>query len=137
MDFTGVKQTHSSETMGVARTSFVMLLPNSGRLSSMAVLIVLLVSLLLARLAGAEGVAFLNSWPAATRMGLGVMLLFTSSAHFTSMRQDLARMMPPAVPHPMLVVYFTGLCEILGAIGLQLPFTRVAAAIALILFFLA
>jgi uncharacterized membrane protein len=103
----------------------------------MIVLAVLSVALLLARLAGAAGVEFLNSWPAATRMGVGVMLLFTASAHFNAMRLDLARMMPPAVPHPMLVVYFTSICEILGAIGLQIPATRIAAAIALILFFVA
>jgi uncharacterized membrane protein len=65
------------------------------------------------------------------------MLLFTSSAHFTAMRHDLARMVPPAIPNPMAFVYFTGLCEVLGAIGLLIPATRAAAALALILFFLA
>jgi uncharacterized membrane protein len=79
----------------------------------------------------------LNSWPAATRVGLAVMLLFTASAHFTAMRHDLARMVPPAVPNPMAFIYLTGLCEILGAIGLLIPATRVAAAVALTLFFLA
>jgi uncharacterized membrane protein len=103
----------------------------------MIVLIILVVVTLLARLAGAEGVAFLDSWPAATRIGLAVMLLFTASAHFTSMRHDLARMVPRAVPRPMAVIYFTGVCEILGGIGLLIPVTRFAAAIALIVFFVA
>jgi uncharacterized membrane protein len=101
------------------------------------VLIVLGATLLLARLAGAAGVDALNSWPAATRMGLAVMLLFTASAHFTSMRHDLARMVPPAIPQPMAMIYFTGVCEVLGAIGLLVPSTRTAAALALIALFVA
>jgi uncharacterized membrane protein len=103
----------------------------------MIILIVLIAGTLLARLAGAEGVAFLNSWPAATRAGLAVMLLFTGTAHFNSMRHDLARMVPPAIPHAMAVIYFTGVCEIAGGIGLLIPATRLAAAIALIVFFVA
>jgi uncharacterized membrane protein len=100
------------------------------------VLIVLGASVLLARLAGMLGVDALDSWPAATRVGLAVMLLFTASAHFNSMRHDLARMVPPAIPNPMAMIYFTGVCEVLGAIGLLFPPTRVAAAIALILLFI-
>jgi hypothetical protein len=57
-----------------------------------AVLVVLGAAVLLSRLAGAAGVDFLDSWPEATRAGLAVMLLFTGSAHFNSMRHDLARM---------------------------------------------
>jgi len=102
-----------------------------------AVLLVLVAGILLARLAGALGIAALGSWPAATRAGLALMLLFTASAHFTPLRHDLARMMPPGVPFPMGMVYFTGVCEIAGAIGLLVPRTRRAAAIALIVFFIA
>jgi uncharacterized membrane protein len=94
------------------------------------VLIVLGAALVLARMAGAAGVEFLDSWPAA-------MLLFTASAHFNAMRHDLARMVPPAIPHPMEFVYFTGVCEILGAFGLLVPRVRVAAALALIVLFVA
>ena len=103
----------------------------------MIVLIVLGAALLLARLAGVAGVEDLDSWPAATRVGLAAMLLFTAVAHFNSMRHDLARMVPPAVPSPMAMIYFTGVCEALGAIGLLVPRTRVAAAVALILLFVA
>jgi uncharacterized membrane protein len=101
------------------------------------VLIVLGAALVLARMAGAAGVEFLDSWPAATRAGLAAMLLFTASAHFNAMRHDLARMVPPAIPHPMEFVYFTGVCEILGAFGLLVPRVRVAAALALIVLFVA
>ncbi|HET6898902.1 MAG TPA: DoxX family protein [Vicinamibacteria bacterium] len=103
----------------------------------MIVPIVLGLVLLLARLAGAAGVEALDSWPAATRAGLAGMLLFTAIAHFNSMRHDLARMVPPAIPHPMAMIYFTGVCEALGAVGLLVPRTRVAAAAALILLFVA
>ena len=103
----------------------------------MIVLIVLGAALLLARVAGAAGVDFLDSWPAATRMGLAAMLLLTASAHFNAKRHDLARMVPPAIPHPMEFVYFTGVCEIFGAFGLLVPRVRVAAALALIVLFVA
>ena len=103
----------------------------------MIVLIVLGAALLLARLAGAAGVDILDSWPSATRVGLAAMLLLTASAHFNAMRHDLARMVPPAIPHPMEFVYFTGVCEILGAFGLLVPRVRVAAALALIVLFVA
>ncbi len=103
----------------------------------MAPLIVLVVATLLARLAGRLGVTALQGWPAATRAGLAVMLCVTASAHFNSMRADLVRMVPPAVPNPELMVTFTGICEVLGAIGLLVPRTQRVAAGALILFLLA
>ena len=103
----------------------------------MIVLIVLGAALLLARLAGAAGVDILDSWPSATRVGLAAMLLLTASAHFNAMRHELARMVPPAIPHPMEFVYFTGVCEIFGAFGLLVPRVRIAAALALIVLFVA
>lgn len=103
----------------------------------MAPLIVLVVSTLLARLAGRLGVAPLQQWSAATRVGLATMFLFTAAAHFNSMRADLVRMVPPSVPNPELMVTFTGVCEVLGAIGLLIPRTRRIAAVALVLFLIA
>ena len=103
----------------------------------MAALIVLFASLLVYRAVGALGREWLDSWLVAARCALSTMLLFTASAHFTRMRDDLVRMMPPLFPWPRALVYFTGLCEIAGAIGLLFPLTRRAAGIALILFFLA
>lgn len=103
----------------------------------MAPLVVLVIVTLLARLAGRVGVAALNDWAAATRVGLAVMFCFTAAAHFNSMRADLVRMVPPAIPNPGLMITFTGVCEILGAIGLLVPRTRRLAAVALILFLIA
>lgn len=103
----------------------------------MAPLIVLVVAGLLARLIGQLGVAGLRNWAAATRVGLAVMFSFTAAAHFNSMRPDMIAMVPPFVPNPEFMVTFTGICEILGAIGLLVPRTRRIAAVALIVFLLA
>lgn len=103
----------------------------------MAVLIILGVSLFAARGLGLAGIEALDSWPAATRAGLATMLCFAAAAHFNAMKSDLLRMVPAWVPYPTAVLYFTGLCEIAGVVGLLVPETRKAAAIALIVFFVA
>ena|SRR5438067_1454423 len=103
----------------------------------MLVLIILVVSIVIFRGLGFAGVSALASWPADVRDGLALMLFFTASAHFTPMKEDLIRMTPQWVPWPRAMVFFTGLCEIAGAIGLIIPATRRAAGIALILFFIA
>ena len=103
----------------------------------MAPLIVLIGVVLLARLLGYAGVAPLRDWAACTRLGLAVMLCFTAAAHFNSMRADMIAMVPPSVPNPGLMVTFTGVCEILGAVGLLVPRARRIAAAALIVFMLA
>jgi uncharacterized membrane protein len=77
------------------------------------------------------------NWEAAIRIGLAVTLLFTAAAHLNSMRRDLIRMVPPAVPNPALMVTLTGISEVLGAFGLLVPRTRRVAAAALIVFLIA
>jgi uncharacterized membrane protein len=103
----------------------------------MIVLIVLAAAILIARGLGLAGATGLDTWQAATRAGLAVMFLFTASAHFTSMRHDLVRMVPSFVPWPRTAVWLTGLCEIAGAVGLLVPRTRAVAAWALIVFLIA
>ena len=103
----------------------------------MAPLIVLVVVTLLARLIGQWGVPQLRDWAACTRLGLAVMFCFTAAAHFNSMRPDMVAMVPPFVPMPEFMVTFTGICEILGAVGLLVPRTRRVAAAALILLMVA
>ena len=52
----------------------------------------------------------------------------------------MAAMIPPALKARVsgkTLVRFTGLCEIAGAIGILVPFTRFAAGIALVLFLVA
>jgi uncharacterized membrane protein len=103
----------------------------------MLVLIVLVASILIFRGLGFLGAPAFASWSADVRDGLAVMLLFTGSAHFAPTKEDLIRMTPQWVPRPRAMVFFTGLCEIAGAIGLVIPETRRAASLALILFFIA
>lgn len=65
------------------------------------------------------------------------MFLFTGVAHFTGARHSMAKMVPQAFGHAMALVYFTGVCEIAGAIGLLLPRFRNIAGICLILLLIA
>lgn len=100
-------------------------------------LIVLAAVTLVARAAGRLGAPGARDWAGAMRVGLAVMFFFTAAAHFNSMRPDMIAMVPPFVPSPGLMVTFTGICEMLGAIGLLVPRTRRIAALALILLLLA
>jgi uncharacterized membrane protein len=100
-------------------------------------LLILAGSLLVFRALGALGIEALATWSAATRWALAILLLVTASAHFNRMQEDLIRMVPGWVPGPRLVIYLTGACEILGAVGILLPATRRLAGLALILFLVA
>jgi uncharacterized membrane protein len=103
----------------------------------MVPVIVLVGATLLLRGLGALGVDAFDTWLDSTRVGLAVMFLFTASAHFTRMKEDLVRMVPPSFPNPRALVFATGVLEILGAIGLLLPATRRLAAWGLALLLLA
>jgi uncharacterized membrane protein len=98
----------------------------------MLVLIVLLVSWLVFRAVGAAGVHALASWQDSARYALVVMFVFTATAHFNKMKHDIARMIPAYFPRPLLLVYVTGVLELLGAAGLVLPQFRRLAGICLI-----
>lgn len=97
------------------------------------VLVVLFGSMLAFRGAGALGVAAFGTWVASARWALAVMFLFTGVSHFTKYRHEMAAMVPKIFPAPMAMVYFTGVCEIAGAIGLLLPPTRVIAGFCIML----
>lgn len=103
----------------------------------MAVVIVLLVSWLCFRTAGALGVPALASWASSVPYALAVMFIFTGIAHFTKMKNDLARMVPGIFPRPMLFIYVTGMLEFAGAVGLLFPRLRAAAACSLIVLLIA
>ena len=92
---------------------------------------------LLLRVAGAVGVRELASWRDSGRWALALMLIFTASAHFTSRRHDLVKMVPDWVPYPDGVIFLTGILEIAGAIGILLPHTRRVTGICLCLLFAA
>jgi uncharacterized membrane protein len=99
----------------------------------MVVLLVLFGAWVILRGVGVLGVTALGTWHDSVRYALAVMFVFTGVAHFNKMRHDLARMIPSFFPRPMLIVYFTGACEFLGAAGLLLPGFRTLAGICLIL----
>ena len=65
------------------------------------------------------------------------MFFLTASAHWGKRRADLIRMVPNGFPRPGLLVTLTGICEILGAIGLLAPPLARPAAIGLALLLLA
>lgn len=103
----------------------------------MLVFVVLIVAALIFRSLGALGVPLFQTWHNASLWGLAVMLLLTASAHFTTMKEDLIKMVPRQFLYPRQIVLVTGILEILGAIGLLIPFTRAAAGICLAILFVA
>jgi uncharacterized membrane protein len=62
---------------------------------------------------------------------LGALFVVAGSAHFLRTPFYL-RMMPPWIPAHLLLVQISGVCEILGGIGMLVPATRRCAAIGLI-----
>ena len=98
----------------------------------MVVLIVLFTSWLVFRGAGALGVGALATWRGSAVYALALMFVFTGIAHFNRMKHDLVRMVPAMFPRPMQLIYFTGVLEFMGAVGLLLPRFRALAGICLI-----
>lgn len=94
----------------------------------------LLAATLAARLAGFLGVRVLTDWSACMRWGLAAALVFFGTDHLLTTERYLP-MLPSFVPAPALVVVFTGLCEIAGAIGLLVPRLRRLAGIMLAIYF--
>jgi uncharacterized membrane protein len=104
----------------------------------MAPLITLLLASIAARSVGWLGVGYVNSWTAAIAVGLAAMFILTGFAHFApALRRDLIAIVPPRLPAPGWLVTVTGVLELLGAAGLLLPVTRVAAAVCLLVLMLA
>lgn len=54
------------------------------------------------------------------RVGLSLFFLFTSVGHFIR-TEEMAEMLPPAIPYRVEVIYITGVLEFLGAIGVWIP----------------
>jgi uncharacterized membrane protein len=104
----------------------------------MAPLIALLAGSVVARIAGWLGIGYVDTWVKAIAVGLSAMFVLTGVAHFAPpLRDSLIAIVPPHLPAPGLLVSITGVLELLGAVGLLLPATRVAAAVCLLLLMLA
>ena len=67
---------------------------------------------------------------------IGVLAVFYLAAGVFHLRAPggFLRIMPPGIPFPEAVVALTGVCEILGAVGLLLPQTRRLAGVMLALY---
>lgn len=67
------------------------------------------------------------------------MFVLTGTSHFVGMREDLIGMVPPALPHPALLVTLTGVLELTGAAGLlvrrTVPWAAGGLAVLLVLMF--
>lgn len=87
----------------------------------MAPLLTLAGSFLVFAALGALGAPLFRSRVTALRWAFAAMFLLTASAHFGDRRDDLVRMVPPALPAPGLLVTLTGLAELAGAAGLLVP----------------
>ncbi|MFZ0834114.1 MAG: DoxX family protein [Mycobacterium sp.] len=104
----------------------------------MAPLIALVLATLATRFAGRPGWDYASGWPAAVAVGLAAMFVLTGVAHFVQpLRGDMIAIVPPPLPAPGVLVSVTGVLELLGAVGLLLPATRVAAAVCLFALMLA
>jgi uncharacterized membrane protein len=78
----------------------------------------------------------LRGLTAAIFIGMGLNHFRPRAAH------GMARIIPPwmrsdGLLKPLNLVYFTGVCEVLGGVGILLPWTRLAAGIALTVFLIA
>jgi len=104
----------------------------------MAPLIILLAGSVAARIVGWLGVDYVDTWGKAIAVGLAAMFVLTGVAHFVPpLRDNLIAIVPPQLPGPGLLVSITGVLEFLGAVGLLVPVTRVAAAVCLLLLMVA
>lgn len=84
-------------------------------------LILLLVGpYLLLTLAGRWSSRFQIAPAKRARVGLSLFFIFTGLGHFIR-TPEMAAMLPPNVPYRTELVYFTGILELLGAIGVWIP----------------
>ena len=100
-------------------------------------LAVLTIVYLVLWLVGSLGARPFRSSVACLRYALAAMFLLTASAHWGSRREDLVRMVPPSFQDPGMLVTWTGVAEIVGALGLLVPRVAPWAASGLALLLLA
>lgn len=67
------------------------------------------------------------------RVGLSLFFIFTAIGHFVR-TEEMAAMLPPAVPYRIQLIYFTGVLEFLGATGVWVPgLTRLAGLLLIVM----
>jgi uncharacterized membrane protein len=105
--------------------------------------ITLVAALLVFRGLAVLGVRRFASWPVSAAHALAVMTIMAAAAHFAPAdvtvmpnHADLARMVPPFIPFAGILIYVTGVLEILGALGLIISKTRWAAGVCMTALFI-
>ena len=73
---------------------------------------------------------------ARARVGLSLFFFFTSVGHFIKTEEMIA-MLPPTIPYRVGLIYFTGVLELLGAIGVWIPGLMRLTGVCLILMLIA
>lgn len=73
-----------------------------------------------------------RQWRLAARIFIFTWFALGGLAHFL-IPAPFLRIMPPAIPYPLQVVYISGAFELLGALGLCIPVLRRAAGYGLML----
>jgi uncharacterized membrane protein len=67
------------------------------------------------------------------RIGLSLFFVFTALGHFIR-TEEMAAMLPASIPYRGELVYFTGVLELLGAIGVWIPgLTRVTGLLLILM----
>lgn len=69
------------------------------------------------------------------RIAMAAMLFFTAMGHF-AFTKGMALMLPEFIPQRELLVYLTGIIEVVAAIGLLIPGLKILTGWLLIAFFL-
>ena len=77
-----------------------------------------------------------SDWQLAGRIAMSAMLIFTAVAHFV-FTDGMTQMIPDFFPLKKELVYLTGILEMLFAIGLLIPRTKIITGWTLTVFFLA
>ena len=70
---------------------------------------------------------------AALGLAMAVIYIGFGALHLQAADKFLP-IMPPIIPYPKLVVQFTGVCEVLGGLGLLIPRTRWLAGLMLAIY---
>jgi uncharacterized membrane protein len=106
-------------------------------MTDMIPLIVLVAGFVSFLLVGQFGVHYFQVWVHSLRAALGMMFLLTASAHWGKRRLDLIAMVPASFPRAPMLVTLTGIAEIAGAVGMQIPVLAPFAAMGLFIMLVA
>jgi uncharacterized membrane protein len=99
--------------------------------------VLLMTSVIVFRVLGFLGLQVFGTWQDAARYAVALMFVLTGTLHFTKMRRDFVRMVPGILPYRLGLVYFTGMCQILGAVGLLVSSVSRIAGFCLLLLLVA